>query len=508
MGLIADGERAEVREVVERALTTADGLEFECHLVRPDGTARLVQGVGRRVEDDGGGFRLVGTIQDVTERRQALHDPLTGLPNRTLFLDRVEHARTQQQRDSTTLALLFVDLDNFKTVNDTKGHIIGGTLLREVGTRIGGVLRPGDTLARLGGDEFVILLNGVDGAGDVTVVADRVLEAIAPARLAEEIGVAAGASIGIVVEPPPGSRSAVELLRDADVAMYAAKRTSKGSWVLFDPTMGRDVQWLHSLTGDLRRAVYDEELFLQYQPIVRLSDGSLEGVEALVRWRHPQRGVVPPLEFIPVAEESGQIAELGQWILERACTDAARWRDPSSNGPLALSVNVAPGQLREARFVERLVEALSLSGLPPERLILDVAESSLAGGASIERRLDEIADLGVRLAVDDFGSGSSSLGGLHRLPIERLKIDRPFIDHLSDDTVVSAVPRAVVELGRALTLDVVAEGVEREDQAEMLRRIGCGLAQGYLFSRPVDAHEIDAVLGGEPASTEAGRVTA
>ncbi len=367
MGLILDEEREEVRELVERSLETGGELQYECHLSRPDGSMRLIQGLGRRIVDGAGAVRLVGTIQDMTERKQALHDPLTGLPNRTLFLDRVDHARTQQQRDHTTLGLLFVDLDDFKTVNDTKGHLVGDAVLREAGKRIGAVLRPGDTVARLGGDEFVILLNGVEGPEDVTTVADRVLDTMASATLVEKIGAAPSASIGIVVEPAPGTRTAAELLRDADIAMYSAKR-NKGSWEIFDATMREELQSLQALRNDLWRAMEEKEFFLQYQPIVRLSDGAVEGVEALVRWRHPDRGVVPPLDFISIAEESGQIVDIGLWILRRACSDAARWQARSSNERLVpVSVNVSPVQFRDPRFVEKLAEILSEFELDPEQ---------------------------------------------------------------------------------------------------------------------------------------------
>jgi diguanylate cyclase (GGDEF)-like protein/PAS domain S-box-containing protein len=506
MNLIVDEEREEVREIVERALTMGGALEYECHLGRPDGSVRLVQGLGRTIEDGSGTVRLVGTVQDVTERKQALHDALTGLPNRTLFLDRVEHARTQQQRDFTTLALLFVDLDDFKTVNDTKGHLVGDAVLREVGKKIGAVLRPGDTIARLGGDEFVILLNGVEGAEDVTAVADRVLGAVAPAGLVEEIGVIPSASIGIVVEPAPGSRTAAELLRDADIAMYSAKRNSKGRWEIFDPTMGTDVQSLHTLRSDLRRAMDEEALFLQYQPIVRLSDGAMEGVEALVRWRHPERGVVPPMEFIPIAEGSGQIVDLGHWVLRRACRDAARWQDRSPIGSsLPVSVNVSPLQLRDPRFVEKLTQALSESELPPDRLVLEITEGVLVHeGRAIDQRLRDVRDLGVQLAIDGFGTGYSPLGYLHRFPIDRLKIDKVFIDSVTEGARAAALARAVVHLGHTLDLHVVAEGVESRGQADVLREMGCALAQGFLFSRPVDAHEIDAMLGGETWFAQSG----
>jgi diguanylate cyclase (GGDEF)-like protein len=506
---IPDEERDEVRQLVERTLETGDDLAYECHLARPDGTMRLVQGLGRTLADGQGAIRLVGTIQDMTERKQALHDPLTGLPNRTLFLDRVDHARTQQQRTLATLALLFVDLDNFKTVNDTKGHLVGDEVLREAGKRIGAVLRPGDTIARLGGDEFVVLLNGVDGAEDVTAVADRVLDAVASADLAG-IGAAATASIGIVVEPAPGTRTAAELLRDADIAMYSAKRNHKGSWELFDAAMREDLQSLETLRSDLRRAVEDDELFLQYQPIVRLSDGAMEGVEALLRWRHPERGVVPPLDFIPLAEESGQIVDIGLWVLRQACRDAARWRRRSADErPFPVSVNVSPVQFRAPDFVERLDEILSEFELPPDTVVLEITEGLLLHeGRAIDDRLQEIRRLGVSLAIDDFGTGYSSLGYLHQFPIDTIKIDKVFIESITDGSRAAGLARAVVQLGHTIGLSVVAEGVETEEQAGALREMGCSLAQGYLFCRPVDVHEIDAVLDratpfGRPGS-EAG----
>jgi diguanylate cyclase (GGDEF)-like protein/PAS domain S-box-containing protein len=510
MGLIPAEERDEMQELVDRSLATDGDLEYECYLERPDGTVRLVQGLGRTsIDDDGRVRRLVGTIQDITERKQALHDPLTGLPNRTLFLDRVDHARTQQDRDSLTLGVLFVDLDNFKTVNDTKGHLAGDAVLREVGTRIGAVLRPGDTLARLGGDEFVILLSGVDGPQDVTAVADRVLEAVTKSELVREIGVSPSASVGIVIEPAPGIRTAAELLRDADIAMYAAKRHSKGGYEIFDTTMREDLQALQSLRNDLRRAMEEEELFLDYQPIVRTSDGEVEGVEALVRWRHPDRGVVPPLSFIPVAEESGQILDIGLWILRRACSDAARWqRGFPRERPLLVSVNVSPVEIRHPGFIDTLRDTLSEFQLAPNSLVLEITEGLLVHDTpTVGRRLREIKSLGVQVAIDDFGTGYSSWGYLHQVPIDFLKIDKLFIDSITEGSRASALTRAVVQMGHILGLRVVAEGVESQDQAEVLQEMGCALAQGYLFSRPVDDRSIDAMLESASTFTWAGSGT-
>jgi diguanylate cyclase (GGDEF)-like protein len=499
MGLMPVEEREEVQELVDRSLATGDDLEFECYLTRPDGSVRLLQGLGgASIDDEGRVHRLVGTIQDVTERKQALHDPLTGLPNRTLFLDRVDHARTQQNRESTTLGVLFVDLDNFKTVNDTKGHLAGDAVLREVGTRIGAVLRPGDTLARLGGDEFVILLSGVEGPQDVTAVADRVLEAVASAELVQEIGVSPSASIGVVIEPAPGTRTSAELLRDADIAMYSAKRNSKGGYEIFDTTMREDLQALQALRNDLRRALGEEELFLQYQPIVRTSDGGVEGFESLIRWRHPERGVVPPLSFIPVAEESGQIMEIGDWMLRRACLDAARWqrRFPRER-PLLVSVNVSPVQVRDPGFIDSLEGTLVEFELAPDSLVLEITEGLLVLDApTVGRRLREIKSLGIRIAIDDFGTGYSSLGYLHQFPIDLLKIDKLFIDSITQQTRASALARAVVQLGDTLGIGVVAEGVESHDQADALREMGCAFAQGHLYSEPLDDAQIDSLLDG------------
>jgi diguanylate cyclase (GGDEF)-like protein len=422
-----------------------------------------------------------------------------------LFLDRVDHARTQQNRDSTTLGVLFVDLDNFKTVNDTKGHLAGDAVLREVGTRIGAVLRPGDTLARLGGDEFVVLLSGVEGPQDVTAVAERVLEAVASAELVQEIGVSPSASIGVVIEPAPGTRTSAELLRDADIAMYSAKRNSKGGYEIFDTTMREDLQALQALRNDLRRAMGEEELFLQYQPIVRISDGAVKGFESLIRWRHPERGLVPPLSFIPVAEESGQILEIGRWMLRRACLDAAGWqrRFPREQ-PLLVSVNVSPVQVRDPGFIDTLEGTLSEFELAPNSLVLEITEGLLVLDApTVGRRLREIKSLGIRIAIDDFGTGYSSLGYLHRFPIDLLKIDKLFIDSITQATRASALARAVVQLGETLGIGVVAEGVESNDQADALREMGCAFAQGHLYSEPVDGDRVATLLDEAAYSTAA-----
>jgi diguanylate cyclase (GGDEF)-like protein len=399
---------------------------------------------------------------------------------------------------------LFVDLDNFKSVNDTKGHLVGDALLREVATRIGAVLRPRDTLARLGGDEFVILLSGVEGPYDLTVVADRVLEAVASAEVVQKIGVSTSASIGIAIEPAPGTRTSAELLRDADIAMYSAKRNRKGGYEIFDTAMREDIEAVQMLRNDLQRAVDEEELFLRYQPIVRTSDGTVEGVESLVHWRHPERGVMPPVSFIPVAEESDQILDIGRWMLRRACSDAARWQTRTSRQhALLVTVNVSPAQVRHPGFIATLTDTLSESELAPNGLVLEIPEGLLVHDApTVGRRLREIKDLGVQVAIDSFGTGHSSLGYLHQFPIDLIKVDKPFIESITEGTRASALIRAVVQLGDTLGIRVVAEGVESVDQADALQEMGCALAQGDLYA-DLAGDQVDTVLHGTAHPTAA-----
>ena len=505
MAMIPIPERGKLEGILENALATGDGFEYETRLIRPDGTVRLVQAAGRLMTDqEGQAGRLVGTVQDITMRKQleekvthqAFHDSLTGLPNRALFIDRVEHARARQARDVSALGVLFVDLDDFKTVNDTRGHLAGDALLQEIGQKIASVLRSADTIARLGGDEFAVLLEDLQGTEEATGVADRILQTIASVSSVGENEVSTSASIGIVIESTPGSRASDELLRDADIAMYAAKRRAKGSYEIFESAMRRDLNARLTLRNDLQRAIDEGEFFLQYQPIVQVKDGNVQSVEALVRWRHPERGVVPPIEFIPFAEENGQIIDIGRWVLRRACMDAARWQSlfPKEK-ELRVSVNVSPVQFHDSGFLDELKTILSEVSLAPNSLMLEITEGVLIHDSeAVAKRLEEVKKLGVRLAIDDFGTGYSSLGYLRRFPIDLLKIDKSFVDFVASGPEESALARAVVKLGDTLGLSVVAEGVERNDQASVLLEMGCALAQGFLYSKPVDGHEIEALL--------------
>ncbi|MGH2773865.1 MAG: putative bifunctional diguanylate cyclase/phosphodiesterase [Actinomycetota bacterium] len=505
VAMIPIPERGKLQVILEGALTTGEGFEYETRLIRPDGSVRLVQAAGRLMTDrEGQSGRLVGTVQDITERKQleekvthqAFHDSLTGLPNRALFIDRVEHARARQARDISALGVLFVDIDDFKTVNDTKGHLAGDALLQEVGQRIAGVLRSADTIARLGGDEFAVLLEDLQGTEEATGIADRILQTISSAMSVDENEVSISASVGIVIESTPGTRASDELLRDADIAMYAAKRKGKGSYEIFESAMRRDLNARLTLRNDLQRAIDEGEFFLQYQPIVQVKDGNVQSVEALVRWRHPERGVIPPVEFIPFAEENGQIIDIGRWVLRRACMDAARWQSlfPQEEA-LRVSVNVSPIQFHDSGFLEELRTILTEFSLAPNSLMLEITEGVLIHDSeAVARRLEEVKKLGVRLAIDDFGTGYSSLGYLRRFPIDLLKIDKTFVDFVASGPEESALARAVVKLGDTLGLSVVAEGVESDDQASVLLEMGCALAQGFLYSRPVDGHQIEALL--------------
>jgi diguanylate cyclase (GGDEF)-like protein/PAS domain S-box-containing protein len=448
----------------------------------------------RPLHDEGGLFvGMSGTLTDVTARRaleerllvQAFHDDLTGLANRALFKDRLEHALARRAPARGLVGLLYIDIDRFKTVNDSLGHTAGDLLLKAIAARLRAVLRPEDTIARLGGDEFAILIEGVGRPDETLALAERVLTAFAaPFELAGR-QMTIRSSIGVVVAAV-GDRSGDDLLRDADVAMYRAKVGGRGSYALFEPSMQAEVAARMELESDLREAVAQELLTLAYQPIVSLPDGRVVAVEALARWQHPVRGDVPPLVFIPCAEDSGLIVALGRWVLRRACEDVADVRRAiTSANHLRLSVNVSPRQLSDTNFVSDVLSAASDAGLPTSALDLEVTESVVldCGEEGIER-LRILRAAGVGVALDDFGTGFSSLGNLRTLPIDQLKVDRVFVTETLAGGVESAVVEAVVRLGAALGVTVVAEGIEDRAVADRLATLGCPLGQGFLFGRP------------------------
>ena len=440
---------------------------------------------------------------------QALHDSLTGLPNRALFLDRLSHALARRRRGSSAgFAVLFIDLDDFKMVNDGLGHLVGDRLLAEAGERICRAVRAPDTVARLGGDEFAVLLEDVDTAAAATT-AERVRLALSqPFPVADGHAVHVGASVGLLAGTA-GEGSAEELLRDADVAMYHAKDEGKGRVVVFEPRMRQRLQARTELEQELRTAVVSEQMVVHYQPVVDLARRRVTGVEALLRWQHPLRGLVPPSEFVPLAEDTGLIVPLGSAVLRTACAAAAAW----PGAPLVLSVNLSPRQLREPDVVDVVRAALSETGLPAERLVLEITESLLVREVEGSTcRLEALKALGVRLAVDDFGTGYSSLSYLSRLPVDTLKVDRAFVAGLLEGGSQGRLAGAVIALAQSLDLSTVAEGVEHEAQAVALQAQGASVVQGFAYSPPVPLGDLGGViatierrLAGEPALPHARR---
>jgi diguanylate cyclase (GGDEF)-like protein len=435
-------------------------------------------------------------------RYQALHDSLTGLPNRVLILDRVERAMARARRDHVDMALLFIDLDGFKDVNDDLGHRIGDDLLRSVAARFSGTLRESDTVARLGGDEFVVLVEGISLAAGPELVAERLLGVLAePFDLGglndRRIAVSVSASIGIAA----GVReSTEELFRDADVALYRAKEAGKNGYVIFESEMYNTMHSRHELELDLQAAVGTDQFFLCYQPIFTLSDMAVIGVEALLRWNHPTKGLLQPDEFISALEASGLITPVGRWVMRQACRQAMAWRQAGHD--IKMSVNASARQLDADTLLNDVCQALDESGLPAESLIVEITETCLmrdAKGALLQ--LNALKSLGVRIAIDDFGTGYSSLAYLQQFPVDSLKIDRSFISGMGKSAEGDTLIHTLIQLGKALKLETLAEGIEEIDQLTQLRGEQCDVGQGYLFSRPMVPEDIEKLLGQTSART-------
>ena len=438
-------------------------------------------------------------------KQQAFHDPITDLANRALFIDRLQHSLKRREGRGDALAVIFLDLDDFKMVNDSLGHAAGDELLRRVADRLHLVLRPSDTAARFGGDEFAILLEDTAEAFDVIRVAERLVSVLKPRFVIAGREVTARASVGVAVTSARNV-SAEELVRRADVAMYRAKMKGKGSFEVFEPSMQEVAARRLEVRTDLERAIERSELSLLYQPVVDIATSRPVGVEALVRWNHPRWGTVYPSEFIAVAEETGLISELGLHILREACRQCSQWQNDLTDQPsFSVSVNVSPRQLRESRFVSDVWHVLTETGLHPSHLILEITESfMLDSPESAGERLRELKALGVRISLDDFGTGYSSLATLQDLPLDILKIDKAFVDHVADDPRRTAFAQAIIRLGRTLGLSLIAEGVETAAQSRRLMSLGCPNAQGYFYSKPVAASTIGRMLRASHTMREMG----
>lgn len=511
--LVASWIHLDDRDQLARRLNQfAAGTEMRQHhatyrLISRTGDTHVIEISSVHITHDG--RRAMQTVlRNVTDRarlekelyHQAFHDALTGLSNRALFRDRAEHAMTRLQREGTPrqrIVVLFLDLDHFKTVNDSLGHAVGDALLVAVAARLLAATRGCDSVARLGGDEFAVLLEDIGDLGSAATVAERIVECMRTPFVLDNTSVALGMSVGIASALHAEDTDA--LLRNADLALYAAKEQGRARHVEYTPSMHATAVERLSLEGDLRPAV--EQLFVAdaavrdirvvYQPVVDLTSGKVTGVEALARWTRPGRGAVPPSTFIPVAEETGLIVPLGTWILNTACRQAVQWEALGIHGHITMGVNVSRRQFQEADFLEVVRSALESSGLEPERLMLEITEGLMMDDANATlSRLRELKAIGVRLAVDDFGTGYSSLSYLRQFPIDILKIDKSFIDGLGTGKDESLIANAIVTLGAALSLTTIAEGIEDVAQLNRLQALGCERGQGYYFAHPLSADDV------------------
>ncbi len=499
-----DAERA--RTLLRRAATEQDkgtaGVDGELRLTDRSGTERVFEVSCSNLLDDPHVHGIVVTLHDVTDRRrletqlkhQAFHDPLTELPNRALFLDRVEHALARRGRYDEQVAVMLIDLDDFKVVNDTRGHGVGDTLLIQVADRLRRTVREEDTCARLGGDEFAVLMEGLTSDEEAMALAERISFELRQSVTVEGESVAASASIG--VSTTRHADKATDLLRQSDLAMYAAKDAGGSGTARYESSMQDTMHARAQLARDLERAIREQEFVLHYQPVVSLEDGRLLGAEALIRWQHPDRGLLLPGGFIDAVERSELGVALGQWVIEEAVAQAAHWRRTGTVGAdFRVNVNVAPRQLADRGLVDVVLATLERHGLPPEALVLEITERVLAGNEpeTIEV-MNRLHRAGVLLVLDDFGTGYSALSYLRRFPVSGLKIDRSFVSGLNTSADDAALVEAIVRLAQTFDLDLVAEGVETGAQSLILSRLGCTKAQGYLYSPPLPAGDITARL--------------
>ncbi|HUE77509.1 MAG TPA: EAL domain-containing protein [Longimicrobiales bacterium] len=498
-------DRVAVLREFERLISEPGRMQsLELRFLHKDGTWRFMEVIGRNLLADPAVNGVVVNARDISERKRAesqlrfdaFHDKLTGLPNRALFMDRLAQSIRRGRRGRhPNFAVLFMDVDRFKVVNDSLGHSAGDELLVQLADRLGTTIRPGDTVARLGGDEFTILLEGITSLRAAERVAERIYQQLEAAFELEDQEVFATVSIGIAAGDARYERPE-ELLRDADLAMYRAKALGRARHEVFNQALHDRAMAALRTETELRRAIQEGMLRLHYQPIVALADGRLRGFEALVRWRHPERGLLPPGEFLPTAEESGLIVPLGLWVLEHAAREAGRWARDGGDSPF-VTVNLSARQFAQPDLVRQVAEVLRRTETAGHLLRLELTESTVMEhpeeGTVILERLKE---LGIGVCIDDFGTGYSSLGYLHRFPVDTLKIDRSFVARLQNGGQEAGIVRTVLRLGHDLGMDVIAEGIETEEEYRALRDLGCGYGQGYHFARPVSARAARRMITG------------
>jgi diguanylate cyclase (GGDEF)-like protein/PAS domain S-box-containing protein len=475
----------------------------EMLLRRKDGSHVSVLGTATPFFDDRGNLAgMIGVSTDISERkaleaeleRRASHDPLTGLPNRHTLVDRLGQAllRTKRGKEGRKVGVLFMDLDGFKTINDSLGHEAGDRLLVTVAERLRKRLRPEDVLARFGGDEFAVLLEEVADASETIRVAQRIAESLREPFTVNDHQVNLSTSVGIALGSAHTKDDPEGMLRNADAAMYKAKEQGLGCYAVFDPAMQTRAQERLELEAELRRALEQGEFVLYYQPEVSLYNGSMVGLEALLRWQHPERGLLKPSAFVPLAEETDVIAPIGRWVLEEACRQAKRWEEEHPlASPITMEVNLSSKQLRRRELARTVEEALTRAGVEAHTLALDITETVLIGASEHNAQaLEALKKMGIRLSLDDFGTGYSSLSYLKRLPVDRVKVDRSFVKGLGGNATDTAVVRMIIELCHTLGVEVLAEGVETSEQAALLKDMGCDVGQGYYFARPLRSEEL------------------
>jgi diguanylate cyclase (GGDEF)-like protein/PAS domain S-box-containing protein len=479
----------------------------EMRVQRADGAWVNLEAIGSNLLEDPNIQGIVLNSRDITARNtlqeelrhQAYYEVLTGLPNRAFFMEQLQQASDQAARSSQGFTVMFLDLDNFKVINDSLGHRAGDNMLIALSKRLRGCVRPMDTVARLGGDEFTILLEGSADVSDATHLAERILDLFKKPFSIEGQTLFVSASIGIALSAP-GADSPDDILRNADIALYQAKSKGKSRYAIFAAGMNTQAASRLRLETELRYAIEREEFVVYYQPVVDLKTGRISEVEALVRWQHPERGLVPPLEFIPIAEETGMIIPIGQWVLEQACRQLRAWQvQYPSDPPLALSVNLSARQFQHPHLVEDIIHTLHDCGLEPGCLKLEITESATMEDSQLAvETLGKLKSLGIQLAIDDFGTGYSTLSYLKLYPVDTLKIDRSFVQEIGRSPGDTAIVRAAIAFAKAMHLTVTAEGIETAGQLQQLQKQACDYGQGYYFSRPIPGQELSALLAVPP----------